>query len=64
MAAAPRLLAFLGEFDGSCTIRLERSSDRSPIGTLIKKTHRHEKLSVIHPPSGGPMAGAVTIAML
>ena len=30
----------------------------------MKKTQRHEKLSVIHPPSGGPIAGAVTIAML
>jgi len=28
------------------------------------ETHRHEKLSVIQPPSGGPMAGAVTIATL
>ena len=35
-----------------------------PIGTLMKKTQRHEKLSVIQPPRGGPMAGAVTIAML
>jgi len=25
----------------------------SPMGTLIKKTHRQEKLSVIQPPRGG-----------
>src|SRR5437667_5591634 len=39
-------------------------SDNKPIGILIKNTHRHEKLSVIQPPNGGPIAGAVTIAML
>ena len=30
----------------------------------MKKTQRHEKLSVIQPPSGGPIAGAVTMATL
>src|ERR1700690_4283406 len=49
---------------GSETMRLVRMSEMMPMGILMKKTQRQEKLSVIHPPSGGPIAGAVTIAML
>src|ERR1700723_3117333 len=32
----------------------------TPTGTLMKKIQRHEKLSVIQPPSVGPMMGATT----
>src|SRR6185295_18785591 len=49
---------------GSESRRLVRINEKIPMGMLIRNTHRHEKLSVIHPPSGGPTAGAVTIAML
>jgi hypothetical protein len=38
------------------TSRLESISETKPIGRLMKKTHRQEKLWVIHPPSGGPTA--------
>ena len=34
-----------------------------PTGTLMKKTQRQEKLSVMKPPSVGPMAGASTTAI-
>src|ERR1700736_3271509 len=34
-----------------------------PTGILMKKIQRQVKLSVIQPPSVGPMAGAVTTAM-
>jgi len=34
-----------------------------PTGTLIKKIHRQEKLSVIQPPKVGPIAGATTTAI-
>ncbi len=34
-----------------------------PTGMLMKKIQRQVKLSVIHPPRVGPMAGAVTTAM-
>ncbi len=29
---------------------------------FMKKIHRHEYVSVIHPPRAGPMAGATTTA--
>jgi len=29
----------------------------------MKKTHRHEKFSVMYPPSVGPIAGASTTAI-
>ena len=60
-----RLLIILGlNCGGSDTTLFVRYRETRPIGTLMKKTQRHEKLSVIQPPSGGPTAGAVTIAML
>src|SRR5260370_8088587 len=34
-----------------------------PTGTLMKKIQRQEKLSVIQPPSHGPMVGATTTAI-
>lgn len=34
-----------------------------PTGTLMKNTQRQEKLSVMNPPSVGPMAGARTTAI-
>ena len=48
---------------GSVTTRFERSSDAIPTGMLMKKTQRQEKLSVMKPPSVGPMAGASTTAI-
>ena len=39
------------------------SRERMPTGMLMKKIQRQVKLSVIHPPSVGPIAGAVTTAM-
>src|SRR5271155_3006375 len=54
----------LVNFGGSDTSRFVSMSEMTPIGMLIKKTQRQEKLSVIHPPSGGPIAGALTIAMV
>src|SRR5262249_22706046 len=35
-----------------------------PMGMLIKKIQRQLQLSVIQPPSGGPMTGAGAVAML
>ena len=37
--------------------------ERMPTGILMKKIQRQVKLSVIHPPRVGPIAGAVTTAM-
>src|SRR5260370_34952014 len=34
-----------------------------PTGTLMKKIQRQEKLSVIQPPSHGPIVGATTTAI-
>ena len=34
-----------------------------PIGRLIRKIHRHPKLSVRYPPSTGPRAGAATVGI-
>ncbi len=48
---------------GSVTTRLGQHSESRPTGTLMKKTQRHEKWSVMKPPSVGPMAGASTTAM-
>src|SRR5712692_3044754 len=49
---------------GSDSSRLVRISETMPIGMLMKNTHRHVQWSVIQPPKGGPIAGAVTMAML
>src|SRR5258708_25872486 len=49
-------------YGGSFTKKFVRSSKSIPTGTLMKKTHLHEKLSVIHPPNHGPMVGATTTA--
>src|ERR1700730_18327044 len=49
---------------GSDSTRLVRMTEIMPMGMLMKKTHRQLQLSVIQPPSGGPIAGAVTIAIL
>jgi hypothetical protein len=49
---------------GSNTSRLVKIRETIPIGMLIKKIQRQLQLSVIQPPSGGPIAGAVTMAML
>jgi hypothetical protein len=40
-----------------------RNSEMMPTGMLMKKIQRQLKLSVIHPPSVGPMAGANTTAI-
>ncbi len=50
-------------FGGSSTSLFDRYSDISPIGRLMKKIQCQLKLSVIQPPSVGPMAGATTTAM-
>src|SRR3984957_13446999 len=42
---------------GSETMRLVRISEITPMGMLMKKTQRQEKLSVIHPPGGGAFIG-------
>lgn len=34
------------------------------MGILMKKTQRQPQWSVSHPPSGGPITGVVTMAML
>ena len=49
---------------GSESKRLVRISEMMPMGMLMKKTQRQLQWSVIQPPSGGPIAGAVTMAML
>ena len=46
------------------TMAAVSNSETMPTGRLMKKHHRQEKLSVIHPPSVGPMAGAATMAKL
>src|SRR5579884_1222610 len=48
---------------GSSTSRCVRKSDSKPTGRLIKKIQCQLKLSVIQPPSVGPIAGATTTAM-
>ena len=48
---------------GSSTRRLVRNSESRPTGRLMKKIQCQLKLSVIQPPSVGPMAGATTTAM-
>src|SRR5579864_508135 len=48
---------------GSSTSREVRNSDKIPTGMLMKKIQCQLKLSVIHPPSVGPTAGATTTAM-
>jgi len=44
---------------GSDTTLLVKIRETIPIGMLMKKIHRQLQLSVIHPPRGGPMTGAV-----
>ena len=39
------------------------TTDRIPNGMLMRKIHRQLKLSVIQPPSVGPMTGATTTPM-
>ena len=48
---------------GSSSSLALSSREMMPTGMLMKKIHRQSKLSVIHPPSVGPMAGATTTAM-
>ena len=50
-------------YGGSEISRFVSSSEIIPTGMLMKKIQRHEKLSVIHPPSVGPIAGASTTAI-
>ena len=42
---------------GSVTNRRPRKTASTPIGRFTKKIHGHERLSVSHPPSVGPIAG-------
>ena len=44
-------------------MRLLSRREMMPMGKLIKKIQCQLKLSVIHPPNVGPMAGAATTAM-
>ena len=48
---------------GSCTMAWTAKASRMPTGTLMRKTQRQLALSVIQPPSVGPIAGAKTTAM-
>ena len=48
---------------GSSTKRLVKNNESIPTGMLMKKIQCQLKLSVIQPPSVGPMAGATTTAM-
>jgi len=69
-AVNPKPAAFTGSFDftrelgrvGNEPVRQDQG--HNPDGMLIKKIQRQLQLSVIHPPSGGPITGAVTMAML
>src|SRR5208337_4196773 len=58
----PAPLNFLSHGGSSTTVEV-RKSERSPTGTFMKKIQRQSKLSVIQPPSVGPIAGATTTAM-
>ena len=51
------------KWGGSLTSRWRSNSESRPTGTLMKKTQRQVKLSVMKPPSVGPIAGASTTAM-
>jgi hypothetical protein len=44
---------------GSVSIMPERKSERRQTGTLIRKIQRHEKLSVMNPPSVGATTTAI-----
>src|ERR1700722_777595 len=57
------LLFFCFIYGGSVINILVSSSEMIPTGILMKKIQRQLKLSVIHPPSVGPIAGANTTAM-
>src|SRR5580704_5501336 len=48
---------------GSLISREVSSREMMPTGTLMKKIQRQLYVSVIHPPSVGPSAGATTTAM-
>ena len=50
-------------YGGSSTSAMVIRMATTPTGTLMKKIQRHEKLSVIQPPSVGPMMGATTTPM-
>ena len=54
---------FPRRWGGSVTMRFVRRSDSMPTGTLMRNTQRQLKLSVMNPPSVGPMAGARTTAI-
>ena len=43
--------------------RVTSTTLSTPIGTLMKKIHGHDQLSVNQPPSVGPTAGATTTPM-
>src|SRR5208283_5329088 len=51
------------KYGGSWIRRDVSRIERMPTGMLIKKIQRQLKLSVIHPPRVGPIAGAVTTAI-
>ena len=57
------LLLFFFMYGGSVISRLVSSMEMMPTGILMKKIQRQLKLSVIQPPSVGPIAGASTTAM-
>ena len=44
-------------------MRALKNSDSTATGTLIKNNQRQLKLSVMYPPSVGPITGATTTAM-
>ena len=47
------------EYGGLNNIFLERIAAKQPKGTLIKKIHGQDQLSVIQPPKTGPTIGAI-----
>src|SRR5258708_22944481 len=59
----PLLMLARFMYGGSLISTEVSSSEMMPTGTLMKKIQRHEKLSVIQPPSHGPMVGATTTAI-
>src|SRR2546430_17512205 len=50
-------------YGGALTSKDVKSSEIIPTGILMYKIHLHENLSVIHPPSHGPIVGATTTAI-
>src|SRR6267143_3046338 len=59
----PLLMLARFMYGGSLISTEVSSNEMIPTGTLMEKIQRHEKLSVIHPPSQGPMVGATTTAI-